>query len=67
MDSKTINRTLVNDVEAIEFSVAGTVPPQKSVDFFPISVKIRTLYAKDTNVTKENSIMATPQVAIDLL
>lgn len=65
--SETRNKTLVNDVESVEFSVAGNIPPQKSVDFFPISVKIRTLYTKDTKVSKENSIMATPQVAIDLL
>jgi hypothetical protein len=59
------NRVLVNDVEYVEFSVAGTIPPEKPVDFFPISVKIRTLYPKDANVFKENSIMATPQVGID--
>jgi len=59
------NRVFVNDVEYIEFSVAGTIPPEKPVDFFPISVKIRTLYPKDEKVFKENSIMATPQVGID--
>lgn len=67
IESETRNRTLVNDVSSVEFSVAGTIPPQKAVDFFPISVKIRTQYTKDSKVTKENSIMATPQVAIDLL
>jgi hypothetical protein len=59
------DRVIVNDVESIEFSVAGTIPPEKPVDFFPISVKIRTLYPKDEKVSKENSIMATPQVGID--
>lgn len=58
------NRVYVNDVQFIEFSVAGTIPPEKPVDFFPISVKIRTLYPKDEKVFKENSIMATPQVGI---
>lgn len=67
LDSETRTKTLVNDVETVEFSVAGTIPPQKAVDFFPISVKIRTQYTKDSKVFKENSIMATPQVAIDLL
>lgn len=67
LNTENINRTLVNDVEFVEFSVAGVIPPQKAVDFFPISVKIHTLYTKDTKVSKENSIMATPQVAIDLL
>lgn len=61
------SKVLVNDVKSVEFAVAGTVPPQKAVDFFPISVKICTLYPKDTKVTKDNSVMATPQVAIDLL
>jgi len=59
------DRVYVNDVESVEFSVAGTIPPEKPVDFFPISVKIRTLYPKDEKVFKENSIMATPQVGID--
>lgn len=62
---ETRTKTLVNDVQFIEFSVAGTLPPEKPVDFFPISVKIRTLYPKDNKVHKENSIMATPQVGID--
>ncbi len=62
---ETRTRTLVNDVQFVEFSVAGTLPPEKPVDFFPISVKIRTLYPKDNKVHKENSIMATPQVGID--
>jgi prepilin-type N-terminal cleavage/methylation domain-containing protein len=64
---KTGNRekVLVGDVEFVEFTVAGTIPPEKPVDFFPISVKIHTLYPKDVNVFKENSIMATPQVGID--
>ena len=65
--SETTEKTLVNDVESVEFSVAGKINPQKPLDFLPISVKIRTLYTKDLNVFKENSIMATPQVAIDLL
>ncbi|MDN5278729.1 MAG: hypothetical protein PWR01_2694 [Clostridiales bacterium] len=59
------SRILVNDVQFIEFSVAGNIPPEKPVDFFPISVKIRTLYPKDEKVFKENSTMATPQVGID--
>jgi len=59
------DRVFVNDVQFIEFSVAGTIPPEKPVDFLPISVKIRTLYPKDEKVFKENSIMATPQVGID--
>jgi prepilin-type N-terminal cleavage/methylation domain-containing protein len=58
------NKILVRDVEFIEFSVAGTIPSEKPVDFFPISVKIHTLYPKDLKVFKENSIMATPQVGI---
>jgi prepilin-type N-terminal cleavage/methylation domain-containing protein len=58
------NKILVRDVEFIEFSVAGTIPSEKPVDFFPISVKIHTLYPKDIKVFKENSIMATPQVGI---
>jgi len=62
---ETRTRVMVNDVQFVEFSVAGTLPPEKPVDFFPISVKIRTLYPKDQNVFKENSIMATPQVGID--
>lgn len=62
---ETRTKVMVNDVQFIEFSVAGTLPPEKPVDFFPISVKIRTLYPKDQNVFKENSIMATPQVGID--
>ncbi len=65
--SETREKTLVNDVEYIEFSVVGKINPQKPLDFLPISVKIRTLYTKDLKVFKENSIMATPQVAIDLL
>lgn len=67
LSSENRVRRLVNDVENVEFSVQGVIPPQKAVDFFPISVKIRTLYLKDTKVNKENSIMSTPQVAIDLL
>ncbi len=59
------NRVFVNDVQFIELSVAGTLSPEKPVDFLPISVKIRTLYPKDEKVFKENSIMATPQVGID--
>ena len=62
---ETRSKVLVNDVQFVEFSVAGTLPPEKPVDFFPISVKIRTLYPKDEKVFKENSIMATPQVGID--
>ncbi len=62
---ETRTKVLVNDVQFVEFSVAGTLPPEKPVDFFPISVKIRTLYPKDEKVFKENSIMATPQVGID--
>ena len=65
--SETREKTLVNDVESVEFSVGGKINPQKPLDFLPISVKIRTLYSKDSKVFKENSIMATPQVAIDLL
>ena len=65
IESETRTKELVNDVQFVEFSVAGTLPPEKPVDFFPISVKIRTLYPKDENVFKENSIMATPQVGID--
>jgi prepilin-type N-terminal cleavage/methylation domain-containing protein len=65
--SETREKTLVNDVESVEFIVGGKINPQKPLDFLPISVKIRTLYSKDTKVFKENSIMATPQVAIDLL
>ena len=69
IENKSYKKVLVNDVENVTFMVGGKnkFPPQKSVDFFPISVKIRTLYPKDLNVFKENSIMATPQVAIDLL
>ena len=69
IENKSYKKVLVNDVENVTFLVGGKnkFPPQKSVDFFPISVKIRTLYPKDLNVFKENSIMATPQVAIDLL
>lgn len=63
--AETRTKVMVNDVQFVEFSVAGTLPPEKPVDFFPISVKIRTLYPKDQNVFKENSIMATPQVGID--
>lgn len=62
-----VDKVLVHDVQFIEFSVAGTLPPEKSVDFFPISVKIHTLYPKDKKVFKETSIMATPQVAIETL
>lgn len=58
------NKVLINDVQHVEFSVAGNIPPEKPVDFFPISVTIRTLYPKDGRVFKENSIMATPQVGI---
>lgn len=64
LPAETRTKVLVNDVQQIEFSVAGTLPPEKPVDFFPISVKIRTLYPKDDKVIKENSIMATPQVGI---
>ena len=60
-------KILVNDVQYIEFLVAGNLPPEKPVDFSPISIKIHTLYPKDEKVFKENSIMATPQVAIDTL
>ena len=67
ISSETREKTLVNDVESVEFIVGGKINPQKPLDFLPISVKIRTLYSKDTKVFKENSIMATPQVAIDLL
>ncbi len=69
IESESRKKVLVNDVEWISFLVGGKsiYPPKNSVDFFPISVKIRTLYPKDLNVFKENSIMATPQVAIDLL
>lgn len=67
ISSETLKETLVNDVESVEFIAGGKINPQKPLDFLPISVKIRTLYSKDTKVFKENSIMATPQVAIDLL
>lgn len=67
ISSETKNRTLVEDVEYVQFSVIGNVPPKNSVDFSPISIKILTLYSKDLNVSKENSISATPKVAIDLL
>ena len=67
ISSETREKTLVNDVESVQFTVTGKINPQKPLDFLPISVKIRTLYSKDTKVFKENSIMATPQVAIDLL
>jgi type II secretory pathway pseudopilin PulG len=60
-------KTLVNNVLFVEFMVGGTIPPEKPVDFLPISVKICTGYPKDEKVVKENSIMATPQVGIDLL
>jgi len=60
------NKVLVHNVQFVEFSVAGTIPPEKPVDFSPISVKIHTLYPKNTNVFKENSVMATPQVGIKL-
>ncbi|MFZ5949885.1 MAG: PilW family protein [Candidatus Rifleibacteriota bacterium] len=62
---ETKTKVLINDVQHVEFSVAGNMPPEKPVDFFPISVTIRTLYPKDERVFKENSIMATPQVGID--
>ncbi len=62
---ETRQRVLISDVEYVEFSVAGNMPPEKPVDFFPISITIRTLYPKDEKVFKENSIMATPQVGID--
>ncbi|HNX74855.1 MAG TPA: prepilin-type N-terminal cleavage/methylation domain-containing protein [Candidatus Rifleibacterium sp.] len=65
IEKETRSKILVNDVQFIEFSVAGTLPPEKPVDFFPISVKIHTLYPKDEKLSKENSIMATPQVGID--
>ncbi|MGM0598473.1 MAG: PilW family protein [Candidatus Rifleibacteriota bacterium] len=65
IEDEKSSRTLVHDVQFVEFSVAGNIPPDKPVDFFPISVKIRTLYPKDNKVFKENSIMATPQVGID--
>ena len=62
------SKVIVEDVEWVEFLCGGRSFPSKDCfDFFPISVKIRTLYPKDLNVFKENSIMATPQVAIDLL
>lgn len=62
------SKVIVEDVEWVEFVCGGRSFPSKDCfDFFPISVKIRTLYPKDLNVFKENSIMATPQVAIDLL
>ena len=67
ISSETREKTLVNDVESVEFIVGGKINQEKPLDFFPISVKIRTLYSKDTKVFKENSIMATPQVAIGLL
>ena len=65
--SETREKTLVNDIESVEFSTAKKITEENSLDFFPISVKIRTLYPKDLKVFKENSIMATPQVAIGLL
>lgn len=65
LKEETRSKVLVNDVLHVEFSVAGNMPPEKPVDFFPISVTIRTLYPKDERVFKENSIMATPQVGID--
>ncbi len=67
ISSETVEKTLVNDVESVEFIVGGKINIQKPLEFLPISVKIRTLYSKDTKVFKENSIMATPQVAIGLL
>lgn len=63
--AETRTKVLVNDVQFVELSVAGTIPPEKPVDFFPISVKLRTLYPKDEKVFKESSIMTTPQVGID--
>jgi prepilin-type N-terminal cleavage/methylation domain-containing protein len=62
---ETRSRVLVKDVEHIEFLVAGKTPPESPVSFSPVSVKIRTLYPKDEKVFKENSVMATPQVAVD--
>lgn len=62
---ETRSKILVNDVQYVEFSVAGKLPPESPLDFFPISITIRTLYPKDERVFKENSIMATPQVGID--
>lgn len=59
------DKIIVNDVDSIEFSVIGSLPPEKAVDFFPISVRILTRYPKNGKVIKENSVMATPQVAID--
>ncbi|MDD3001344.1 MAG: type II secretion system protein [Candidatus Riflebacteria bacterium] len=65
--NESSSKTLVNNVNFVEFMVGGTIPPEKPVDFLPISVKISTVYPKDEKVVKENSIMATPQVGIDLL
>ena len=65
---KNYSKILIEDVEFIEFTTLGNFFPSKDCfDFQPISVTIRTLYPKDSNVFKENSIMATPKVAIDLL
>ncbi|GAB4281529.1 MAG: hypothetical protein Kow0029_26690 [Candidatus Rifleibacteriota bacterium] len=62
---ETRSKVLVSDVQFVKFLVAGDIPPEKPVDFLPISITIRTLYPKDERVYKENSIMATPQVGID--
>lgn len=67
IENESSTRTLVSDVESVEFMVGGVIPPEKPVDFLPISVKIYTLYPKDENVKRENSFMSTPQVGIDLL
>jgi hypothetical protein len=67
IEKESGSRVLVSDVTGVEFMVGGVIPPEKPVDFLPISVKIYTMYPKDDKVKRENSFMSTPQVGIDLL
>ena len=66
-NKKDTKKILVEDVEWVKFNVIGNLPPKTTKDNSSLKVTIHTLYPKDTNVFKENSILATPKVAIDLL
>ncbi|NLM18026.1 MAG: type II secretion system protein [Candidatus Riflebacteria bacterium] len=60
-------KLLIKDVTGVTLTVAGHCPARNALDFFPLSIKIKTTDPKDTKVSKETSIMATPHTAITLI
>lgn len=62
---EAFNSRLVEDVAAVSITFLGPkFPVAKPTDFHPIKVSIKTQYPKDPKLSRENSIMANPNVGV---